>query len=207
MSTFEFKTPVTDEDIRKVHIGDVIYLTGDIVTGRDDVHHRVVIGGKEPPVDLKGKAIFHAGPIMKKISKDGELDKYKVISVGPTTSMRMEKAQAEFLEKTGVKIIIGKGGMGPKTTKGCVDNCAVHTIFPGGCAVVAAEEVIDCEGVEWLDLGMPEAMWTLKCDKFGPLIVSIDSYGNNLIENNKIDFNTKREKALEDLKGKLSYME
>ena len=207
MSTFEFKTPVTDEDIRKVHIGDVIYLTGDIVTGRDDVHHRVVIGGKEPPVDLKGKAIFHAGPIMKKISSEGEPDKYKVISVGPTTSMRMEKAQAEFLEKTGVKIIIGKGGMGPKTTKGCVDNCAVHTIFPGGCAVVAAEEVIDCEGVEWLDLGMPEAMWKLKCDKFGPLIVSIDSYGNNLIENNKIDFNTKSEKALEGLKGKLSYME
>ena len=207
MSTFEFKTPVTDEDIRKVHIGDVIYLTGDIVTGRDDVHHRVVIGGKEPPVDLKGKAIFHAGPIMKKISSDGEPDKYKVISVGPTTSMRMEKAQAEFLEKTGVKIIIGKGGMGPKTTKGCVDNCAIHTIFPGGCAVVAAEEVIDCEGVEWLDLGMPEAMWKLKCDKFGPLIVSIDSYGNNLIENNKVEFNEKREKALEDLKGKLSYME
>ena len=207
MSTFEFKTPVTDEDIRKVHIGDVIYLTGDIVTGRDDVHHRVVIGGKEPPVDLKGKAIFHAGPIMKKISSDGEPDKYKVISVGPTTSMRMEKAQAEFLEKTGVKIIIGKGGMGPKTTKGCVDNCAVHTIFPGGCAVVAAEEVIDCEGVEWLDLGLPEAMWKLKCDKFGPLIVSIDSYGNNLIENNKVEFNEKREKALEDLKGKLSYME
>ena len=207
MSTFEFKTPVTDEDIRKVHIGDVIYLTGDIVTGRDDVHHRVVIGGKEPPVDLKGKAIFHAGPIMKKISSDGEPDKYKVISVGPTTSMRMEKAQAEFLEKTGVKIIIGKGGMGPKTTKGCVDNCAVHTIFPGGCAVVAAEEVIDCEGVEWLDLGMPEAMWKLKCDKFGPLIVSIDSYGNNLIENNKVEFNAKREKALEELKGKLSYME
>ena len=207
MSTFEFKTPVTDEDIRKVHIGDVIYLTGDIVTGRDDVHHRVVIGGKEPPVDLKGKAIFHAGPIMKKISKDGEPDKYKVISVGPTTSMRMEKAQAEFLEKTGVKIIIGTGGIGPTTTKGDVDKGAVHTVFPGGCAVVAAEEVIDCEGVEWLDLGMPEAMWKLKCDKFGPLIVSIDSYGNNLIENNKIDFNTKREKALEDLKGKLSYME
>ena len=207
MSTFEFRTPVSDEDIRKVHIGDVIYLTGDIVTGRDDVHHRVVIGGKEPPVDLKGKAVFHAGPIMKKISGDGEPDKYKVISVGPTTSMRMEKAQAEFLEKTGVKIIIGKGGMGPKTTKGCVDNCAIHTIFPGGCAVVAAEEVIDCEGVEWLDLGMPEAMWKLKCERFGPLIVSIDSYGNNLIENNKVDFNAKREKDLEDLKGKLSYME
>ena len=68
MSTFYFTTPVSDEDIRKVHIGDVIYLTGDITTGRDDVHHRVVISGRESPVDLKGKAIFHAGPIMKKIS-------------------------------------------------------------------------------------------------------------------------------------------
>ena len=121
--------------------------------------------------------------------------------------MRMEKAQAEFLEKTGVKIIIGKGGMGPKTTKGCIDNTAIHTIFPGGCAVVAAEEVIDVEGVEWLDLGMPEAMWKLKAERFGPLIVSIDSYGNNLIENNKVEFNIKREQALENLKGKLSYME
>ena len=110
MSTFYFTTPVSDEDIRKVHIGDVIYLTGDITTGRDDVHIRVVVGGKESPVDLKGKAIFHAGPIMKKISAEGEPDKYKVISVGPTTSMRMEKAQAEFLKATGAKIIIGKGG-------------------------------------------------------------------------------------------------
>ena len=206
MSTFEFKTPVTDEDIKKVHIGDVIYLTGDIITGRDDVHHRVVISGKEPPVDLKGKAIFHAGPIMKKISAEGEPDKYQCISVGPTTSMRMEKAEAEFLAATGVKIVIGKGGMGPKTTKGCVDNCAIHTIFPGGCAVVAAEEVLNVKGVEWLDLGMPEAMWKLDCERFGPLIVSIDSYGNNLIENNKVDFNARKEAALEELKGKLNYL-
>ena len=201
--TFEFTTPLTDEDIKKVHIGDVIYLTGDIVTGRDDVHHRVVKDNREVPVDLAGKAIFHAGPIMQKIGED----KFKVVSVGPTTSMRMESAEAEFLAKTGVKIIIGKGGMGKKTTQGCIDNCAIHTIFPGGCAVVAAEEVVDVEGVEWLDLGMPEAMWKLNADKFGPLIVSIDSYGNNLIENNKVEFNEKREKAFEDLKGKLSYME
>jgi L(+)-tartrate dehydratase beta subunit len=145
MSTFYFTTPVSDEDIRKVHIGDVIYLTGDITTGRDDVHHRVVISGRESPVDLKGKAIFHAGPIMKKISAEGEPDKYKVISVGPTTSMRMEKAEADFLKATGAKIVIGKGGMGPKTTQGCIDNCAIHTIFPGGCAVVAAEECVDVE--------------------------------------------------------------
>lgn len=207
MSTFEFTTPVSDEDIRKVHIGDVIYLTGDIITGRDDVHHRVVVSGHESPVDLKGNAIFHAGPIMKKISADGEPDKYKVISVGPTTSMRMEKAEAEFLAITGAKIIIGKGGMGPKTTQGCIDNCAIHTIFPGGCAVVAAEECTDVVGVEWLDLGMPEAMWRLKANKFGPLIVSIDSYGKNLIEDNKVEFEQRKEAALSKLSGKLNFME
>ena len=200
--TLEFTTPLTDEDIKKVHIGDVIYLTGDVVTGRDDVHHRVVKDNREVPVDLAGKAIFHAGPIMKKISDD----KFKVVSVGPTTSMRMESAEAEFLAKTGVKIIIGKGGMGPKTTQGCIDNCAVHTIFPGGCAVVAAEEVVDVEGVEWADLGMPEAMWKLKVKGFGPLIVSIDSYGGNLIEDNKVLFNQRKEKALEELKGKLDFL-
>ncbi|MCR4670111.1 MAG: L(+)-tartrate dehydratase subunit beta [Saccharofermentans sp.] len=201
-NTFEFTTPLTDEDIKKVHIGDVIYLTGDVVTGRDDVHHRVVKDNREVPVDLKGKAVFHAGPIMKKIGED----KFKVVSVGPTTSMRMESAEAEFLEKTGVKIIIGKGGMGPKTTQGCIDNCAVHTIFPGGCAVVAAEEVLDVEGVEWADLGMPEAMWKLKVKGFGPLIVSIDSYGGNLIEDNKVLFNQRKEEALEGLKGKLDFL-
>ncbi len=206
MSTFHFTLPVTDEDIKKVHIGDVIYLTGDVTTGRDDVHHRVVVSGKESPVDLKGKAIFHAGPIMKKISSEGEEDKYKIISVGPTTSMRMEKAEAEFLAITGAKVIIGKGGMGPKTTQGCIDNTAIHTIFPGGCAVVAAEQCEDVEGVEWLDLGMPEAMWKLKVKEFGPLIVSIDSYGGNLIEDNKIRFNERKEKALAGLKGKLDYM-
>jgi len=206
MSTFEFTTPVSDEDIRKVHIGDVIYLNGDVTTARDDVHHRVVVSGLESPVDLAGKAIFHAGPIMKKISAEGEPEKYKVISVGPTTSMRMEKAEAEFLKITGTKIVIGKGGMGPKTTQGCVDNCAIHTIFPGGCAVVAAEECLDVEGVEWADLGMPEAMWKLKVKRFGPLIVSIDSYGGNLIENNKVEFNERKEKALEELKGKLDFI-
>ena len=89
---------------------------------------------------------------MKKISLDGQPDKYKVISVGPTTSMRMEKAEAEFLATTGAKIIIGKGGMGPKTTKGCVDNCAIHTIFPAAAQSLRLKNALDVAGVEWFDL-------------------------------------------------------
>ena len=203
MSIYELKTPVSDEDIKKLKIGDVIYLTGTIVTGRDDVHHRVVLQNKETPLDLKGKAIFHAGPIMKK----NDDDTYKVVSVGPTTSMRMESCEAEFLAKTGVKIIIGKGGMGPKTTKGCVDNVCVHTIFPGGCAVLGAECVKKVEGVEWLDLGMPEAMWILDAERFGPLIVSIDPEGNNLIDNNKALFNERKEPVVKEISAKLDFLD
>ena len=203
MSTYEFTTPVSDEDIKKLKIGDVIFLSGTIVTGRDDVHHRVVLQDKDAPLDLKGKAIFHAGPIMRK-NEDGS---YKVVSVGPTTSMRMESCEAEFLKKTGVKIIIGKGGMGPKTTQGCIDNNCVHTIFPGGCAVLGAEEVKEVSGVEWLDLGMPEAMWILKVEKFGPLIVSIDSEGNNLIDDNKKLFNERKLPIIDDISKKLDFLD
>ncbi|MCQ2533987.1 MAG: L(+)-tartrate dehydratase subunit beta [Clostridia bacterium] len=200
---YEFKTPVSDEDIKKLRIGDVIYLTGDIVTGRDDVHHRAVLQNKDVPYDLKGKAIFHAGPIMRK-NEDGS---HKVVSVGPTTSMRMEACEAEFLEKTGVKIIIGKGGMGPKTTQGCKDNIAVHTIYPGGCAVVAAESVKEVIDVEWLDLGMPEALWHLDVDHFGPLIVSIDTEGGNLIDDNKKIFNERKESIVKEISAKLDFLE
>lgn len=203
MNTYKLTTPVSDEDIAKLKIGDVIFLDGYLVTGRDDVHHRVVRQGKAVPFDLRGKAVFHAGPIMKK-NNDGT---YKVISVGPTTSMRMEQCEADFLGITGVKIIVGKGGMGPDTVRACIENKAVHTIFPGGCAVVAAEEVLEVENVFWEDLGMPEAMWVLKVKDFGPLIVSIDSHGGNLIEENKQIFNERKIPIVEELSAKLDFLD
>lgn len=200
---YKLQTPLSESDIRKLRIGDVVYLTGTIVTGRDDVHHRVVRQNKKPDIDLNGMAIFHAGPIMKQ-NDDGT---YKVVSVGPTTSMRMEQAQAEFLTKTGCRMIIGKGGMGPSTTKACQDFGAVHTIYPGGCAVIAAEKVTKTTGVEWLDLGMPEAMWILEAEEFGPLIVSIDTLGQNLIDNNKKVFNEKKDRIVKEISENLDFLE
>lgn len=85
-----------------------------MVTCRDVAHRRVIEEGLELPVDVKDKAILHAGPIISE--KDGD---YEMISVGPTTSMRMEKFEEEFIDKTGVRVIIGKGGMGEGTARGC----------------------------------------------------------------------------------------
>lgn len=103
-------TPISDEDLADLNVGDVVYLTGQLVTCRDVAHRRLIELGRELPVDLRGGAIFHAGPIVRK-KDDGS---FEMVSIGPTTSMRMEKFEKQFIEQTGVKLIVGKGGMGRK---------------------------------------------------------------------------------------------
>lgn len=100
-------TPISAEDLKDIHIGDIVYLTGDITTCRDVAHRRVVEEGREIPVDVRDAAILHAGPIIRPLGDE----KYEMVSVGPTTSMRMEKFEYEFVQTTGVRVIVGKGGM------------------------------------------------------------------------------------------------
>lgn len=174
-------TPIDIKDIERLKIGDIFYLSGHLVLARDAVHIRLIEENQKPSFDLKDMAIMHAGPIVKETN-----GKYEMVSVGPTTSMRMEALEKEFIEKTKIRLVIGKGGMGKKTQEACKDYKAIHALFPGGCAVVAAVQVKEVEGVEWLDLGMPEAFWILKVEEFGPLIVTIDTKGNNLFERKKL---------------------
>lgn len=187
-------TPIADEDIASLRIGDVVYLDGLLVTCRDVGHRRLIELGRDLPVDLKGLAIFHAGPI---VAKEG--DGWRMISIGPTTSMRMERYESRFIEQTGVKLIVGKGGMGADTAEACKRHKAVHAVFPGGCAVLAAIEVEAVERVEWLDLGMPEALWVCRVKRFGPLIISIDTEGNNLFADNRAAFNARKGPIIEEI--------
>ena len=156
-------TPIKDEDLEGLKVGDIVYLTGRLITCRDVAHRRLIEQKRKLPVDLKGGAIFHAGPIVREKEGGG----HEMVSIGPTTSMRMEKFEKEFIRETGVKLVIGKGGMGPETTAGCLENKAVHAVFPGGCAVLAATKVEEIEGAEWQDLGMPETLWINKVKDFG----------------------------------------
>ncbi|MFV5630516.1 L(+)-tartrate dehydratase subunit beta [Acinetobacter oleivorans] len=195
-------TPIKDEDLLDLKVGDVVYLTGRLITCRDVAHRRLIEQGRELPVNLEGGAIFHAGPIVR---KKGEND-FEMVSIGPTTSMRMEKFEREFIKQTGVKLIVGKGGMGPETAAGCQENIAVHAIFPGGCAVLAATLVEEIEGAEWQDLGMPETLWINRVREFGPLIISIDTKGNNLIQQNKVEFQAKKAPILEKISKQLSFI-
>lgn len=195
------QTPIKSEDIEELTIGDIVYLDGYLITCRDMAHRRLIDLGMQLPVNLDGGAILHAGPI---VAKEG--DGWRMVSIGPTTSMRMEVHEKEFIRQTGVRLIVGKGGMGPETVAGCAEHKAVHAVFPGGCAVLAASRVEAIERVEWLDLGMPEALWVCRVKNFGPLIISIDTKGNNLFEKNKAEFNAKKGPVVEEISKNIRYI-
>ena len=187
-------TPVKTEDIAGLRIGDIFYLSGIIATGRDDVHRRVVQEGMKCPFDFSNLAIFHAGPIVREAvaASAGEPAGYELISVGPTSSIRMEEWAAGFIEKTGVKIMIGKGGMGDKTAAACGKHGVIYCVYPGGCAALGAGQTEKIEGVYWRELGMPECLWVMKVREFGPLIVSIDTKGGNLFTENSARYASRK---------------
>lgn len=178
MTVYKLKTPISEEDIRKLKVNDVLYVTGTIVTARDQAHRRALEyfkEGKSLPLNLEGLAVFHCGPVM---SQKG--DKWIAVAAGPTTSTRMEIFEDEFIKNFKVRVVIGKGGMGKRTTDAMAKYGAVYGAFTGGAAILAAKAIKNVRSVEWFDLGMPEAMWIFEAEEFGPLAVAIDSHGNNL---------------------------
>lgn len=195
-------TPVLTEDIADLKVGDVFYLDGELATGRDSVHERALHEGVPMPVDMKSCVLMHAGPIVRP-HDDGS---YEMISIGPTTSMRMERFEYDFIKQTGVRIIIGKGGMKEKTTAACREFGAIHCIMPAGNAVVGAACVEEILGGYWLDLGMPEAVWHCRVREFGPLIVTIDTQGRNYFEEKKVEYNRRREEVLGEISKQVHFM-
>ena len=190
-------TPISAEDLKDIHIGDIVYLSGSLTTCRDVAHRRVVEEGREIPVDVRNNAILHAGPIIRPIDPDN--GKFEMVSVGPTTSMRMEKFEYEFVKTTGVRVIVGKGGMKENTSNACKDCGCIHCVIPAGNAVVAAVCVEEIVRAEWRDLGMPETLWNCRVKEFGPLIVSIDAEGRNYFEEKKVEYNKKKDEIAKEI--------
>lgn len=197
MTVFKLETPISEEEIRKLKVNDVLYVTGTMVTARDAAHKRALEYFKEKkalPIKLEGLAVFHCGPIVKK-----EDDKWIVVAAGPTTSTRMGQFEGEFIKNFNVRVIIGKGGMGKRTTDAMKTYGAVYGAFTGGAAVLAAKAIKHVKALEWSDLGMPEALWIFEVEEFGPLTVAIDSHGNNLFEEVKKKVEEKRTTVYEKL--------
>jgi fumarate hydratase subunit beta len=199
MAEYRLRTPVTEEQVRKLRVGDVVYLDGIIITGRDQVHRRALElaskGEKDKvPVKLEGMALYHCGPIVGKV--DGE---WKIYGFGPTTSARMESVEADFIREFGVRLIIGKGGLFERTTQAMKEYGAAYLAYPGGVSVLATNAVKRVVDVHWLDLGVPEAMWVVEVENFGPTMVAIDSHGNNLF----LDVLQNVKRKAEEIKAKI----
>ena len=176
----EIETPIQEEDIRRLKAGDIVYVTGTLVTARDTAHKRILQFLKEKkrlPVRFNGLPLFHCGPLVKKVNNE-----WTVLAAGPTTSMRMEPFEDEIIKSLDVRLIIGKGGMGEKTRKAMKLYGAAYGVFTGGAGVLAAERIKKVKNVKWFDLGIPDAVWIFEVERFGPLIIGIDSHGNSLFE-------------------------
>ncbi|WP_255726816.1 fumarate hydratase [Sporosarcina sp. ACRSM] len=171
--TVELKAPITEEQIRDLKVGDVVKISGRIYTGRDAIHKHLM--ENDSPVDLDGQIIYHCGPVVAK-DEDGN---YEIKAAGPTTSAREEPYQGDIMKKFGVRAVIGKGGMGPKTLAALEEHGGVYLNAIGGAAQYYADCIKAVEGVDLLEFGIPEAMWHLRVEDF-TAVVTMDSHGNSL---------------------------
>ena len=166
------RTPLTEQAVRALKVGDVVLIQGEIFTGRDAVHAWLM--KNEPPVNLNGAIIYHCGPVMLK-----EGDRWITKAAGPTTSSREEPYQGEIIRRYGVRGVIGKGGMGARTAAAMKECGAVYLHAIGGAAQFYARAVEKVLGVYLMEFGIPEAMWHLQVKDF-LTIVTMDAHGNSL---------------------------
>ncbi len=179
MNKYELTTPLQTDDIEKLNAGDIVYLSGIVYTARDEAHAHILgsdEADKELPFELEGAAIYHCGPLMVKEDED----RWKAVAAGPTTSARMAGMTPGLLERHTVRAIIGKGGM-QGVTNALKGKC-VYLAYTGGCAALAAGAIKKVRSVYWPQLGMPEAVWELEVEHFGPLVVGIDAHGHDLFQ-------------------------
>jgi fumarate hydratase class I len=166
------RAPLTGEQVRSLKVGDVVLISGPMLTGRDAVHAHLM--KHDPPVDMRGSVLYHCGPVAVK-----EGDTWRITAAGPTTSIREEPYQGEVIRRYGVRAVMGKGGMGAKTLAALKEHGAVYLNAIGGAAQFYARAIERVDGVSLLDFGTPEAMWHLTVKDF-PAIVTMDAHGNSL---------------------------
>ncbi len=179
MTGREIALPISEEETRLLRVGETIYLSGRVFTARDAAHSLLLRqhANKESiPFDMQGFALYHCGPVVSRGNAGWE-----VLSAGPTTSMRMEELEDRFITAFHPRIIIGKGGMGQTTKAALAREGAIYAHYTGGAGALAAQAVQAVNGVFFLqELGMPEAVWMLQVRHFGPLLITMDTLGEDL---------------------------
>lgn len=175
MAEHVLKPPLTEADVRKLHLEDTVLLDGVIFGMRDATQIRIFDERIEPPVSLAGSVCLHTAPGVKKRA-DGGYDK---VSIGTTTSTRMDRFVPGLLEQYGVRAIVGKGGLLQPSVEAMARLGGVYLAIVGGAAALETLQIEAIEEVWWEDL-MPECLWRFRVKQFGPLVVAIDAAGGSL---------------------------
>jgi fumarate hydratase class I len=171
------ETPLSEEKVRALKVGDVVLINGPMVTGRDAAHTYLM--HHDAPCDLNGAILYHCGPVMMKEGTPPDV-RWRTNAAGPTTSIREEPYEADVIKRFGIRAVMGKGGMGAKTLAGLKEHGAVYLHAVGGAAQFYARCLPKVRAVYLLEeLGVPEAMWVFEAQDF-PAIVTMDSHGNSL---------------------------
>jgi L(+)-tartrate dehydratase beta subunit len=170
--------PLSEADVRKLRLEDSVLINGTVFGIRDATQIRIFDEGTQPPVDLSGSVCLHTAPGVKKLP-DG---KYEKLSVGTTTSTRMDRFVPSLLERYKVRVIIGKGGLLQSSVDAMQKFGGVYLAIVGGAAALETMQIEEIEDVWWEDL-MPECLWKFRVKNFGPLVVAIDSLGHSLYRN------------------------
>lgn len=180
-NTYHLNLPVSEEQMRQLHFGDVVYLSGLVLTMRDMSHRRAVdmiTVGEKLPYDLRDGALWHCAPIVRKNAED----KWEAVAAGSTTSSKYSELGAELIRKLHVRCTIGKGTMFSPTVDAMEEVGACFLNATGGAAAMYACQIEEVVDVYWEDLGLPEALWLLRVKELGPFIVGIDSHRQSLFD-------------------------
>ena len=206
--------PLSEDVVRSLEVGDTVYLSGVVVTGRDTAHKYMIetfIRASEVPKEerevyeelkrlLDGGVIYHCGPVVKRISGsgDGAEEEWAFVAAGPTTSIREEVYEPEVIQHFGLRGVIGKGGMGPDTLRACGEHGAVYFHAVGGAASLIADAVQEVVAVHKKEaFGVPEAFWVIRVKDF-PVVVTMDTHGRSIHD----DVETSSRAALQRLTSK-----
>jgi fumarate hydratase subunit beta len=182
IKSIKLNTPLSEENVRKLKVNDIVFLSGEIFICRDLAHRKImedfILKKKKDslPFDLREGVIFHTGAIIKE-----EEGRFTPICVGSTTSIKLESIEPTLIREFRLRGVIGKGGMGKKTTKAMKEIGCVYLGTIGGAAALLSKGVKDILESFWVtECGITEAVWKLKIEDFGPLFVDIDSHGENI---------------------------
>jgi L(+)-tartrate dehydratase beta subunit len=195
----DFTPPIAEEQVRAVRVGDTVTLNGTLYGIRDATQIHMFDRGRTTRFDLRGHAVIHTAPNVRKVDPSSVHPAgYAPICVGTTTSARMERFTRPLMQQHGVRLIIGKGGLGQASLDAFHDLGGAYLAIIGGTAALETTWIEAIEDVDLDDLN-PESLWRFRVQGFGPLLVGMDSDGGSLYREVATASRAKRDEVLASL--------